>query len=132
MSDKMVCLAWYMVKKILIIEDEKPLARALELKLTHEGFEVKSLANGEEALAALDAENFALVVCDLVMPKVDGFQVLQMLRDKKSKVPVIILTNLSQAEDEKRARELGAAEFFIKSNTPIAKIVEYIKEKVGT
>ncbi len=120
-----------MAKKILIIEDEKPLARALELKLAHEGFETKSLSNGEDILATLAGGGFVLVVCDLVMPKVDGFQVLQTIKEKNLKIPVIILTNLSQPEDEKKARSLGAAEFFIKSSTPIARIVEHIKEMVG-
>ncbi len=117
-------------KKILILEDEKPLARALELKLTHEGFEVKNISNGEEVVSLVEKENFALIICDLMMPKVDGFQVLQMLKDKSIKTPVIILTNLSQVEDEKRVRELGAVDFFVKSNTPLSKIVEYVKQKV--
>lgn len=119
-----------MAKKILIIEDEKPLARALELKLIHEGFEVKTLSNGEGFVPLLEIEKFSLIICDLVMPKVDGFQVLQLIKEKNINIPVIILTNLGQAEDEKRARELGATEFFIKSDTPLSKIVEYVKEKV--
>ncbi|MFA6354857.1 MAG: response regulator [Candidatus Paceibacterota bacterium] len=115
-------------KKILIIEDEKPLARALELKLIHEGFEVKSLPNGEGLLSLLGNDKFSLVVCDLVMPKVDGFQILQIFKEENINIPVIILTNLGQAEDEKRVRALGAKEFFIKSDTPLSKIVSYIKE----
>lgn len=117
-------------KKILILEDEKPLARALELKLTHEGFDVKSGSNGENLLSLLEKENFSLIICDMLMPKVDGFQVLQILKENKIKIPVMVLTNLSQAEDEKRVRELGAVEFFIKSNTPIAEVVQKIKEKL--
>jgi DNA-binding response OmpR family regulator len=116
--------------KILIIEDEKPLARALELKLTHEGFDVVSLSNGEDVISTIEKEKFAFIVSDLMMPKVDGFQVLELLKKENKKIPVIILTNLSQAEDEKRVRDLGAVEFFVKSNTPLAKIVEYIKQKV--
>ncbi|MFA6476290.1 MAG: response regulator [Candidatus Paceibacterota bacterium] len=116
--------------KILILEDEKPLARALELKLNHEGFEVISLPNGEGLEALLGKEKIALIVCDLVMPKVDGFQVLQILNDSKIKIPVIVLTNLSQAEDEKRVRELGASDFLIKSNTPISIVVENIKKRI--
>lgn len=118
-------------KKILIIEDEKPLARALELKLTHEGFQVVNIPNGEVALPLLEKEQFSLIICDLMMPKVDGFQVLEYIKSKNIKTAVVVLTNLSQVEDEKRVRELGASEFFIKSNTSIAKIVEYVKEKVG-
>src|SRR3990167_9375602 len=107
-------------KKILIIEDEKPMARALELKLTHEGFEATITLNGESALEMLEKETFDLIVCDLVMPKMDGFKVLETLKEKKIKTPVMVLTNLSQEDDEKRAKSLGAKEFFIKSNTPIA------------
>jgi len=118
-------------KKILIIEDEKPMAHALELKLTHEGFEAKSVFSGEEGIAILKSEGFDLVLLDLIMPKVDGFKVLGMLKEQNIKTPVIILTNLSQEEDEKRARDLGAVEFFIKSNTPIAQIVERVKEKLS-
>ena len=118
-------------KKILIIEDEKPLARALELKLTHEGFLVVNISNGEEALPLLGKEEFSLIICDLMMPKVDGFQVLEFVKNKNIKTPVVVLTNLSQAEDEKRVRSIGASEFFIKSNTSIAKIVDYVKERVS-
>lgn len=118
-------------KKILIIEDEKPLSRALELKLTHEGFLVKVLFNGEGFLPLVKSENFSLVICDLIMPKVDGFQVLQTMKDNDIKIPVIILTNLSQPEDEKRVRDLGATEFLIKSDTPLLKIVENIKTLIS-
>lgn len=118
-------------KKILIIEDEKSIAHALELKLTHVGFKVTCAKNGEEGILLLEKETFRLVLLDLIMPRLDGFKVLEILKEKKIKTPVAILTNLGQAEDEKRARELGAMEFFIKSNTPIAKIVEWIKKKLG-
>ena len=114
-------------KKILIIEDEKPMARALELKLTHTGFRVQSVGNGEEGLVLLEKEKFDLVLLDLVMPKLDGFAVLAEIKKKGIKTPVMVQTNLSQEDDEKRAKALGAKEFFIKSNTPIAEIVEQIK-----
>lgn len=115
-------------KKILIIEDEKPLLRALELKLTHEGFLVDVLPNGEGLISLLEKEEFSLIICDLIMPKIDGFQVLKTLKEKEINIPVVVLTNLGQEEDEKRARMLGAKEFFVKSDTPLSKIVSYIKE----
>ena len=118
-------------KKILVIEDEKPLARALELKLNHAGFDAKSVSNGEEGLSLLQNENYSLAICDLMMPQMDGFTLLKKLKDMNIKTPIIILTNLSQAEDEKRAHDLGAAGFFIKSNTPVTEIVERVKQKVG-
>ena len=74
--------------KILIIEDEKPLARALELKLVHEGFLVQVLANGEEVISLLEKEDFFLIICDLIMPKFDGFEVLKVIKEKNLKIPI--------------------------------------------
>lgn len=118
-------------KKILIMEDEKSLSRALELKLTHEGYLVKSLPSGENFLETIEKENFSLIICDLIMPKVDGFQVLEIIKEKNIEVPVIILTNLSQPEDEKRVKDLGASHFFIKSDTPLMTIVNKVEELVN-
>ncbi len=117
-------------KKILVLEDEKPLARALELKLAHEGFEVVVNFNGEDVLSLLKENDFSLIISDMLMPQIDGFQVLQILKDNKIDIPVIVLTNLSQAEDEKKVRELGAIDFLIKSNTPISEVVEKVKKRI--
>ena len=114
-------------KRILVIEDEKPMAHALELKLTHAGFSVQSIGNGEEGLALMEKEKFDLVLLDLVMPKMDGFGVLEEMKKKGIETPVMVQSNLAQEEDESRVKALGAKEFFIKSNTPIAEIVERIK-----
>ena len=117
-----------MAKNILIIEDEKTLARALELKLTRSGFEVKTVFNGEDGLASLEKEEFSLILLDLIMPKMDGFTVLAILKEMKIKSPVVVLSNLSQKEDEKYAKDFGAKDFFIKSNTPIETIVARVEE----
>lgn len=114
--------------KILIIEDERPMAHALELKLTKLGFDTRAVSNGEDAIVILKNEAFTLILLDLVMPKMDGFEVLEYLKERKIEVPVIVLSNLSQVEDERRARALGAKEFFIKSNTPIAFIIERVAQ----
>ncbi len=113
-------------KKILIIEDEKTLARALELKLTSSGFNARTVFNGEDGLALLEKESFDLILLDLVMPKMDGFAVLAEMKAHKIKTPVMVLTNLSQDADMKRTKEFGAKDFFIKSNTPIGTIVERV------
>lgn len=115
-------------KKILIIEDEKPLAHALQLKLSHEGFAIVATGSGEEALKLLAEEHFDLVLTDLIIPGVDGFKVLETIQEKKMKLPVIVMTNLNQEEDRKRASDLGASEFFVKSNSPISLIVETVKK----
>lgn len=111
-------------KKILIIEDEKTLARALELKLSNIGLNVRVVFNGEDGLALMEKESFELVLLDLVMPKMDGFTVLRKLMERQDKTPVIVLSNLSHESEMKRTKEYGAKDFFIKSNTPIGVIVE--------
>lgn len=115
-------------KKILVAEDEAPLAKALDLKLSREGYTVVRTGNGEEAKAQMESaeEPFDLLILDLVMPKMNGFQVLEYLRDAGNTVPVIVLSNLSQGEDMEKAKELGAKEFFIKSNTPLAELVQQV------
>ncbi len=118
-------------QKILVAEDERPMAHALELKLTRSGYTVKTAFDGEEALQYLTSEPFDLVLLDLVMPKKDGFAVLQGLQDKHITTPVIVSSNLSQAEDAKRAKALGASDYFIKSDTPISKVVEHVRRVLG-
>lgn len=113
---------------ILIIEDEKPLARALELNLKDAGFSTKVVWNGSDGIALLEKETFDLILCDLIMPKMDGFTVLAIIKEKKIKTPIIVLSNLSQKDDEKYAKAFGAKDFFIKSNTPIETIVKRVKE----
>jgi len=113
-------------KRILIIEDEKTLARALELKLTRSGFSVSAVFNGEDGIKCAQDESFDLILLDLIMPKMDGFMVLEAFKERGVKTPVMILTNLNQENDMKRTKEFGAKEFIIKSNTPIAIIVERV------
>lgn len=114
-------------KRVLIVEDERPLSHALELKLTNQGFSVMVAHDGAEALEALKNDSFDVMLLDLVMPTVDGFQVLQHLQSTPHAPIVFVLSNLSQHEDEERARALGATKFFIKSDIPLSEIVEEIK-----
>lgn len=114
-------------KKVLIVEDEKPLSHALELKLSNEGFTVFVAHNGQEALEALKTGAYDVMLLDLMMPTVDGFQVLQQMKDLAHPPVVFVLSNLSQHEDEERVLALGAKKFFIKSDTPLSTIVEEVK-----
>jgi DNA-binding response OmpR family regulator len=111
-------------KRILIIEDERPLSHALELKFTHEGFACTVANNGAEGLKEANTGKYAMILLDLIMPEMDGFTFLQNL---KKKTPVIVLSNLGQDEDRARAKELGAKEYMVKSNTPITEIVKMVK-----
>ena len=119
------------ISKILIIENELPIVHALELKLNRSGFSTQIALNGEEALKCLDHDKYDLILLDLIMPKMDGFSFLTELRKKNTTSEVIILSNLSQEEDVKRAKDLGAKNYFVKSDTPIVKIVDYTKKTLG-
>lgn len=112
--------------RILVVEDEKPMARALELKLQHSGFEVLVANDGQSALDMLQKEKFDLILLDLMMPKIDGFGVIQALRERKNKTPIIVTTNLSQEDDAKKVKDLGVAGYFVKSDTPINKLVDHV------
>jgi len=115
-------------KKILVVEDERPLSHALVLKLTNEGYEVTPALNGQECLDYLEKNTYDIVLLDLMMPVVDGFQVLDFLQKKGPMPYVVVLSNLSQPEDEARVKALGAKKYFIKSETPLSVIVEEVKK----
>lgn len=121
-----------MAKHILIVEDEKPMAHALELKLQKEGFETQHANNGKEARSALDVKSFDLVLMDLIMPEMDGFTLLEKIKEEKDlNVPVIVLSNLSQSEDKEKVLDLGAEAYYIKSDITIAEIVDEVRQILG-
>ncbi len=114
-------------KKILIVEDERPLSHALEIKLKSQGFNTTVVINGQEALDEMAKNEYDMVLLDLIMPIMDGFGVLEEMQNKKIKIPVIVLSNLGQDEDRAKTKALGALDYFVKSNTPIAEILERVK-----
>lgn len=117
-------------KKILIIEDEKPLAHALELKMTHEGYETTVASTGREGLEKASSGDYDLILLDLILPEVDGFAILEGLKNKKLKPIVVVLSNLGQDEDRKRAEEFGVKNYLVKSNVPLADIVKVVKSSI--
>lgn len=116
--------------KILLVEDDDALANVYVTRLQAEGFDVKRVANGEEALAAAVEFKPALVLLDVMMPKVSGFEVLDMLRNtpQTTNVKVIMLSALSQDSDKKRAESLHADDYLVKSQVVIADVVDRIKQ----
>lgn len=114
-------------KKVLVFEDEKPLSHALELKLTHEGMTVMVASDGQEGLNRLASEQFDVVLLDMMMPVVNGFQVLEYISKLPQKPVVFVLSNLAQSDDRQRVMALGARDFFVKSDTPLSVVVEAIK-----
>ena len=118
-------------KKILIAEDEKPMARALELKLKSAGFDVKVVGDGEEALVEIVKGAYDLVLLDIMMPKKDGFVVLEEAKSRGNLTPIIISSNLSQNEDIEKAKQLGAVDYYVKSDITISEIIERIKKALN-
>lgn len=112
--------------KILIVEDEKPLARALELKLTHVGFDVVVAYNGKEALEIMKTTGFNLIILDLIMPHINGFDFLEILTQLANKPKIVVTSNLSQKEDVEKVKSMGASEYFIKSDTSLGTIVDHV------
>jgi DNA-binding response OmpR family regulator len=106
------------------------MANALSLKLGSSGFETQVVYDGEATISALKKSKYDLIILDLVLPKKDGFSVLAELKKLKITTPVIVSSNLSQEEDIKRVRELGARDYFVKSDTTLAEIVEKVKHAV--
>ena len=116
------------IKKILIVENERPMAYALELKLKNSGFDVKSAYGGQEAIDRLKTDKFDLILLDLMMPGKDGFNVLQEMKDGGIVTPAVVLSNLGQQEDLEKAKKLGAKDYFVKSNISINEIIKKIQK----
>lgn len=120
-------------KKILLVEDDDSLANVYLARLEVEGFEVKRVPNGEDALAAAVEFKPDLVLLDVMMPKVSGFDVLDILRNtpETANLKIVMLTALSQENDKARADQLGADDYLVKSQVVIADVVERIKHHLG-
>lgn len=120
-------------KRILFVEDDDALAGVYLVRLQAEGFDVKRVANGEEALAAAIEFRPDLVLLDIMMPKVNGFDVLDILRNTRetANLKIIILTALSQETDKKRAQDLGVDDYLIKSQVVITDVIDRIKHHLG-
>lgn len=107
-----------LTKKILLAEDDRFMRRAAEATLRHHGFTVITAPDGEEALRLAQCEVPDLVLLDLIMPKLHGFEVLKALKGDPatSQIPVIVFSNLGQESDSRMAHELGALDYWVKSN----------------
>lgn len=122
-----------MQKKILVVEDDGALANVYKSRLELEGFEVEHVANGELALSKAIEFKPDLIVLDAMMPKINGFDVLDILRNtpETMNVRVIMLTALSQPKDKERATKLGADDYLVKSQVVISDVVDRIKHHLG-
>jgi len=120
-------------KKILLVEDDEALAEVYRSRLELEGFETMEVNNGEKALSAAVDFKPDLVLLDIMMPKISGFDVLDILRNtpETANMHIIMLTALSQPKDRERAEELGVDDYLVKSQVVIGDVVERIRYHLG-
>jgi DNA-binding response OmpR family regulator len=118
-----------MAYKILVVEDDKFLRELISQKLTKEQYEVVVAQDGEEGVAKAKEEKPDMVLLDLILPGIDGFGVLEKIKEDESvaSVPVIILSNLGQREDIERGLKLGATDFLVKAHFTPGEIIEKIR-----
>lgn len=120
-----------MAKKILVVEDEKALATVLNLKLQGAGYETTVVYNGDDALSEIKANKYDLMLIDIMMPKRDGFSVLEELQKNHSTLPTFAMSNLGQEEDIARVKNLGVKNYIIKADTSPAEILEKVSSFLG-
>lgn len=120
-------------KKILLVEDDIALAAVYKSRLELEGFEIREVNNGEDALSAAIEFKPDLILLDAMMPKISGFDVLDILRNTPdtTNIRVIMLTALSQPKDKERAEALGVDDYLVKSQVVIGDVVERIRHHLG-
>jgi DNA-binding response OmpR family regulator len=117
------------MKKILIVEDDRFLRELISKKLVKEGYDIAEAVDGEEGLKKVKEEKPDLILLDLILPGIEGFEVLSRIKQDPatSQIPVIILSNLGQKEDIDRGMELGATDYLIKAHFTPGEIIEKIR-----
>ncbi len=118
------------MRKILIIEDDSFLQGLEAGKLKKDNYDILTASTGDEGMEKINEPGIDLILLDLILPKFDGFEILKKVRETESlkKVPVIVFSNLSEDKDIKRAEELGATDFMVKSNFTLDELVEHINK----
>ena len=114
---------------VLVVEDDKFLRELISQKLIKDGFNVHGAIDGEEGLKMVKEFNPSIVLLDLILPGIDGFEVLSRIKNDPSmaSIPVIVLSNLGQKEDVERGLKLGAVDYLIKAHFTPGEIIEKIK-----
>ena len=118
-----------MPKKILIVEDDKFLRELIVKKLSNEGYDVLEAVDGEQGLLQIKEGHPELVLLDLILPGIDGFEVLTQKREDPftASIPVVILSNLGQKEDVDKGLSLGATDYLIKAHFTPGEIIEKVR-----
>lgn len=115
---------------ILLVEDEPLLANLLKQRLEKEGFFVNLSRDGEEALRVLKTLKPDLILLDIILPKVSGFELMEILKTDPQfqKAPIVVISNLGQPSDISKGQSLGAIEYFVKAQVSIEELVDHIKK----
>jgi len=123
-----------MPQKIVLVEDEELIANLLEKKLKEEGYEVIVARDGEEGLAKIKEARPDLILLDIIMPKMGGFEVMEEIskNEELRKIPIIVISNSGQPVELKRAKELGAKDWLIKTEFDPKEVLEKVKKQIGS
>ena len=121
------------MKKILLVEDEEIMIGLLQRKLTQEGYEISVARDGEEGLKTMKEIKPDLILLDIIMPKMGGFEVMkEMAKDEElKKIPVIIISNSGQPVELDRAQKLGAKDWLIKTEFDPQEVVDKVVKQIG-
>ncbi len=121
------------MKKILLIEDEEIMVDLLQKKLTKEGYEILVARDGEEGLMVARETKPNLILLDIIMPKMGGFEVMEeMTKDKElKKIPIIVISNSGQPVELDRAQKLGAKDWLIKTDFDPREVLEKVIKQIG-
>jgi DNA-binding response OmpR family regulator len=122
-----------MAKKILIIEDDKFLRELISQKLLKEGYDISEAVDGEKGLKSVQETKPDLVLLDLILPGIDGFEVLSRVKSDPliAQIPIVILSNLGQKDDIERGLKMGAVDYLIKAHFTPGEIISKIKGILG-
>lgn len=122
-----------MALKILVVEDDKFLRELITQKLIRGGYDVKGAVDGEDGVIKIKEEKPDIILLDLILPGIDGFEVLAKVKDdpELKDIPVLILSNLGQRDDVERGLKLGAVDFLIKAHFTPGEIIEKIEKIMG-
>ena len=115
---------------VLVVEDDRAIARAIEFRLKQEGYQVDIARDGEEALTMVHENHPDLILLDLILPKVNGFEVLKKIKEDETtrSIDVIIFSNLSQKEDMAQAQAYGAIQFLVKSDLSTSELAAIVNK----
>ena len=122
-----------MAKKILVIEDEEIMIDLLQKKLTKEGYEISIARDGEEGLEVMKEIKPNLILLDIIMPKMGGFEVMEKMNKDKDlkKIPVIVISNSGQPVELDRAQKLGAKDWLIKTEFDPQEVIDKVVKQIG-